>query len=170
MCSYRGCGPGSGTRCRPCLPRNLILVGTAKGPAPQMGCRASCGCGSDRRRSGDLSIFSRTLYQLSYRAERPSCDGRSDASFEDLATLTGLEPATSAVTGRRANQLRYRAVKRKRSQGQNSTRTYLVVQIQSFERTPNGIRTRAAAVKGRCPRPLDDGGLVRCAPRYQCNA
>lgn len=24
--------------------------------------------GSDRRRSGDLSIFSRTLYQLSYRA------------------------------------------------------------------------------------------------------
>ena len=26
-----------------------------------------------------------------------------------MATLTGLEPATSAVTGRRANQLRYRA-------------------------------------------------------------
>ncbi len=25
-------------------------------------------------------------------------------------------------------------------------------------RTPNGIRTRVAAVKGRCPRPLDDGG------------
>ena len=24
--------------------------------------------------------------------------------------------------------------------------------------TPNGIRTRVAAVKGRCPRPLDDGG------------
>jgi hypothetical protein len=24
--------------------------------------------------------------------------------------------------------------------------------------TPNGIRTRAAALKGRCPRPLDDGG------------
>ncbi len=27
------------------------------------------------------------------------------------------------------------------------------------ENTPNGIRTRAAGVKGRCPRPLDDGGL-----------
>src|SRR5258705_9427824 len=27
-------------------------------------------------------------------------------------------------------------------------------------RTPNGIRTRAAALKGRCPRPLDDGGAV----------
>src|ERR1700759_5541646 len=25
---------------------------------------------------------------------------------------------------------------------------------------PNGIRTRAAALKGRCPRPLDDGGAV----------
>ena len=24
--------------------------------------------------------------------------------------------------------------------------------------TPNGIRTRAAALKGRCPWPLDDGG------------
>ena len=27
-----------------------------------------------------------------------------------MATLTGLEPATSAVTGRRANQLRYGAL------------------------------------------------------------
>ena len=27
------------------------------------------------------------------------------------ATLTGLEPATSAVTGRHANQLRYRALR-----------------------------------------------------------
>ena len=26
--------------------------------------------------------------------------------------------------------------------------------------TPNGIRTRATAVKGRRPRPLDDGGSV----------
>jgi hypothetical protein len=24
---------------------------------------------------------------------------------------------------------------------------------------PNGIRTRVAAVKGRCPRPLDDGDV-----------
>ena len=29
----------------------------------------------------------------------------------EIATLTGLEPATSAVTGRRANQLRHRAMK-----------------------------------------------------------
>src|SRR3954454_18897923 len=32
-------------------------------------------------------------------------------------------------------------------------------------RTPNGIRTRAAALKGRCPGPLDDGGrAVRRTP------
>ena len=58
--------------------------------------------GSDRRRSGDLSIFSRTLYQLSRSQKRTALTIR-------LATLTGLEPATSAVTGRHANQLRYRA-------------------------------------------------------------
>jgi hypothetical protein len=30
-------------------------------------------------------------------------------------------------------------------------------------RAPNGIRTRAAALKGRCPRPLDDGGSTDSA-------
>ena len=37
--------------------------------------------GSDRRRSGDLSIFSRTLYQLSYRAltRKPGRDDRAVA-------------------------------------------------------------------------------------------
>jgi hypothetical protein len=25
---------------------------------------------------------------------------------------------------------------------------------------PNGIRTRVVAVKGRCPRPLDDGDVL----------
>ena len=42
-------------------------------------------------------------YQLSYLAEQP-------ALRAGLATPTGLEPATSAVTGRRANQLRYGAL------------------------------------------------------------
>jgi hypothetical protein len=68
--------------------------------------------GSDGRRSRDLSIFSRTLYQLSYRALRNFLNRRHGHAGESrpcLATLTGLEPATSAVTGRRANQLRYRA-------------------------------------------------------------
>ena len=39
-------------------------------------------------------------YHLSYLADR---------SMLASATPTGLEPATSAVTGRRANQLRYGA-------------------------------------------------------------
>ena len=60
-------------------------------------------------------------------------------TLSSTATLTGLEPATSAVTGRHANQLRYRALRIK------------------LYCDPNGIRTRATAVKGRRPRPLNDG-------------
>ena len=74
-------------------------------------------------------------YQLSYLAmHEAGWDGQK------RATPTGLEPATSAVTGRRANQLRYGALDK------------------AFLRIPNGIRTRATAVKGRGPGPLDDGG------------
>jgi hypothetical protein len=29
----------------------------------------------------------------------------------------------------------------------------------SFQDTPRGIRIPVASVKGRCPRPLDDGGV-----------
>ena len=47
-------------------------------------------------------------YQLSYLAgwHRSS---RTEVPRQTMATLTGLEPATSAGTGRRANQLRHRA-------------------------------------------------------------
>lgn len=51
--------------------------------------------GWGRDRTVDLTIFSRTLVPT----ELPS--------RKTFATQTGLEPATSAVTGRRANQLRY---------------------------------------------------------------
>ena len=44
--------------------------------------------GRNRRRSGDLALFRRALYQLSY----PTAD------------LTGFEPASSGLTGRRALQ------------------------------------------------------------------
>ena len=74
-------------------------------------------------------------YQLSYLAlHGAACDRQ-----KKTATPTGLEPATSAVTGRRANQLRYGALGK------------------ALMRIPNGIRTRATAVKGRGPGPLDDG-------------
>ena len=35
--------------------------------------------------------------------------------------------------------------------------------------TPNGIRTRVSALKGRCPRPLDDGGSTRRRERRSEN-
>ncbi len=47
-------------------------------------------------------------YQLSYLAV-PLATGGSYVLRLQGATPTGLEPATSAVTGRRANQLRYGA-------------------------------------------------------------
>lgn len=50
-----------------------------------------------------------------------------------MATLTGLEPATSAVTGRRANQLRYRA---KRIQ---LCCVAVVVQVAALLVTPTGF-------------------------------
>ena len=79
-----------------------------------------------------------------------------------FATRTGLEPATSAVTGRRANQLRYRAL----SKTCHISGSYVTVKafttfttVYLLVRAPNGIRTRVTAVKGRCPRPLDDGDV-----------
>ena len=81
-----------------------------------------------------------------------------------VATPTGLEPAAFAVTGRRANQLRYGA----RWCTEPVLCAVLLICLFrccnfsnaniSLRRTPNGIRTRATAVKGRRPRPLDDGG------------
>src|ERR1700752_5212384 len=62
--------------------------------------RVSSGQGRDR--TADLPLFRRTLIPT----ELP---GRKAACASLLATLTGLEPATSDVTGRRDNQLRHRA-------------------------------------------------------------
>src|SRR5579864_5826039 len=79
------------------------------------------------------------------------------------AVLTGFEPATSTLTGWRALRaaLQDHAVPRTASYAlPNPTRCQPVqpLLLTPASRTPNGIRTRAAALKGRCPRPLDDGG------------
>ena len=49
-------------------------------------------------------------YQLSYLAGTAPAEQNRNRASPKMATLTGLEPATSAVTGRRANQLRHRAL------------------------------------------------------------
>src|SRR4029453_3596544 len=58
-------------------------------------------CGEGRGRTADLSLFRRALVPT----ELPAPAGDEHRA----ATLTGLEPATSAVTGGRANPPRYRA-------------------------------------------------------------
>lgn len=38
--------------------------------------------------------------------------------------------------------------------------TFYACQKQSSVITPRGIRIPVTSVKGRCPRPLDDGGVI----------
>lgn len=102
--------------------------------------------GQGRDRTGDLPLFRRTLVPT----ELPGRKARVPRRVR--ATLTGLEPATSAVTGRRANQLRHRAL--------------LFAPRHRDASTPYGIRTRATALKGRRPRPLDEGGQNRISPGH----
>ncbi len=90
--------------------------------------------GRDRRRSGDLPLFRRTLCRLSYPT----------VVAVPPAVPTGFEPAASGLTGRRALQ--------------TAPRDQETIVLCC---TPNGIRTRAATLKGWCPRPLDDGGSVQ---------
>ncbi len=71
----------------------------------------ACG-GRDRRRSGDLPLFRRTLCQLSYSTEcdmeRVAHHIRNEAAkWQPRAVPTGLEPATSGLTGRRELQLHH---------------------------------------------------------------
>ena len=66
-------------------------------------------------------LFRHALYQLSYGGIDDTCGTRTHilrlrAGTPDLleegaiATLTGLEPVTSCVTGKHSNQLNYRAM------------------------------------------------------------
>ena len=64
----------------------------------------------------------------------------------DLATPTGLEPATSAVTGRRANQLRYGA----------NLLTYWLSQ-------PGNYSVTSTALSHRAKRLVSDSTTVKAA-------
>ena len=63
---------------------------------------------SGRNRTTDTGIFSPLLYQLSYQTIYKKYLVKLDIF---LATWNGLEPSTSAVTGRHSNQLNYQAKK-----------------------------------------------------------
>ena len=88
-------------------------------------------------------------------AERPPAIFMT--SGHPVAVPTGLEPATSGLTGRRELQ----TSPRDHSVYSVFIRIRCGIRVHSHcsNRTPNGIRTRAATLKGWCPRPLDDGGL-----------
>lgn len=62
--------------------------------------------GQGRGRTADLPLFRRTLVPT----ELPGREGPVLMTGPSSATQTGLEPATFAVTGRRANQLRHWAL------------------------------------------------------------
>ena len=80
---------------------------------------------SDEARTRYLHLGKVALYQMSYTREwclRPESNQRH-ADFQSaalptelqrhkVATRKGLEPSTSGVTGRRSNQLNYRATKK----------------------------------------------------------
>ena len=124
---------------------------------------AVCAGGQGRDRTADLPLFRRSLIPTELPGQtgprlcqEPRHGGgpRLPAPHpRTLATQTGLEPATFAVTGRRANQLRHWALQ--------------YYSITSVLRAPNGIRTRAAASKGRqvaaqclSPAPLGTRGTL----------
>ncbi len=75
-----------------------------------------------------------------------------------MAEWTGLEPATPGVTGRYSNQLNYHSMPAAEATGfalLHAAKTATLLESG----VPTGIRTPVIAVKGRCPRPLDDGDL-----------
>jgi hypothetical protein len=69
-------------------------------PPVEMASELGVSGGRDRRRSGDLTLFRRALYQLSYPTGQPG--PARPGGLNLAADLTGFEPATSALTGRRA--------------------------------------------------------------------
>src|SRR5579875_3519364 len=118
-------------------------------PGAQAQGSSSRGQGQDR--TVDLPLFRRTLIPtelpdltgtLGYLTDSQAA-GPGQA-YHVPAVLTGFEPATSTLTGWRALLA--------------ALQDHLLVTEPYGNRAPNGIRTRAAALKGRCPGPLDDGG------------
>ena len=88
---------------------------------------------SERNRTTDTGIFSPLLYRLSYRGNYISLGPKTRNN--KMATRMGLEPMTSAVTGRHSNQLNYRAI--------------ILFGLSSIIGGSPGIRTRDTLIKSQ---------------------
>lgn len=90
---------------------------------------------------------------------RPPCSPAPSCSNAPTRHRT-VTPATARPP--RATERRVTVTARAHTRYDASRRASFVavsgLVLSLTRRTPNGIRTRAAALKGRCPRPLDDGG------------
>ncbi len=114
--------------------------------------------GGTRDRTADLLHAMQALSQLSYTPLQTELL-HSLSEVPVLAEWTGLEPATPGVTGRYSNQLNYHSIPAAKATGfalLHAAKTATLLESG----VPTGIRTPVIAVKGRCPRPLDDGDLV----------
>ena len=118
--------------------------------------------GAEGSRTPYLLNAIQALSQLSYSPN-------TTRIFKNLyeTGLTGIEPATSAVTVRHSNQ----AELQPQTKAGNRVRTgdlhvgnvtlYQLSYSRTCLHTPTGIRTPVAALRTQNPRPLDDGGLCQ---------
>ena len=163
-----------------------LLTGgrAARRPAPFAALRAGLElCAADRGRAGDPAPRLRLRHRLHRRRRPRRCwpAGRPPGPRrppDPAAGLAGLAEHSllAAVAGPDGTQhfapfplLPQCCPRPNRAEMAGRSRT-ASPQVRTLfrPRTPNGIRTRATAVKGRRPRPLDDGG--RCAWRGQHTA
>ena len=126
--------------------------------------------GQGRGRTGDLSLFRRTLLPTELPGRWVACSSPSDPDGTRTRDLR-RDRAARYPTAPRGQFLDLLALT---SPGNSSgTPRFWEIGIlttlqptsgapnRRFPGIPNGIRTRVAAVKGRSPRPLDDGDRPR---------
>ena len=141
--------------------------------ASRRGRGAGEGGGQGRVRTGDLSLFRRTLLPAelpgrepvarSSRTDEHRSGDTPDGCITALATPTGLEPATSAVTGRRANQLRYGALMALLAAPSPGARETIAHRTGWLEIVP-GRAPAGAAGRLRARRPRSSAAPQRAAP------
>ena len=130
-------------RCRACAPTAAVLTGFEPATSTLTGWRA-------------LRLLYRTMLPRLLFLARKSISPTLLWLPRRRTLSSREEPRAPTGPGTEGNRLRRK----------NSTTGGLVVESNFWPPgrsgkpgAPNGIRTRAAALKGRCPRPLDDRGF-----------